>query len=55
MSRAPKKNLIYTIAFDSPNTEGYRFLGKMLASSLLRTFFTGDVVVFRNTPMPLFM
>ncbi len=55
MPRPPKKNLVYTIAFDSPQSEGYRFLGKMLASSLVRTFFTGDVVVFRNSPMPLFL
>ena len=53
--RAPKKNLIYTMAFDSPQSEGYRFLGKMLVSSLLRTFFHGDIVVFRNSPAPLFM
>ena len=53
--RAPKKNLIYTIAFDAPQSEGYRFLGKMLVSSLLRTFFNGDIVVFRNSPAPLFM
>jgi hypothetical protein len=55
MPRPPKKNLVYTIAFDSPNSESYRFLGKMLASSLVRTFFTGDIIVFRNSPMPLFM
>ena len=50
-----KRNLIYTIAFDPPNSEGYRFLGKMLASSLLRTFFNGDIIVFRNSVAPLFM
>ena len=50
-----KRNLIYTIAFDPPNSEGYRFLGKMLASSLVRTFFNGDIVVFRNSVAPLFM
>jgi hypothetical protein len=55
MHSKPKKNLVYTIAFDSPNSEGYRFLGKMLASSLVRTFFTGDVIVFRNSPHPLFL
>jgi lipopolysaccharide biosynthesis glycosyltransferase len=27
----------------------------MLVSSLLRTFFTGDIVVFRNTENPLFL
>lgn len=47
--------MVYTIAFDPPRSEGYRFLGKMLASSLLKTFFTGDMVVFRNSPAPLFL
>ncbi len=27
----------------------------MLASSLVRTFFTGDIFVFRNSPAPLFL
>lgn len=27
----------------------------MLASSQLRTFFTGDIVIFRNSPAPLFL
>jgi hypothetical protein len=53
--RAPKKNLVYTVAFDSPDSESYRFLGKMLASSLVRTFFTGDILVFRNSAAPLFL
>jgi hypothetical protein len=48
-------HLAYTIAFDAPNSETYRFLGKMLASSLVRTYFTGDIVVFRNSPAPLFL
>lgn len=49
------RNLIYTVVLDAPGAEGYRFLGKMLVSSLLRTFFTGDVVVFRNFSNPLFL
>jgi len=53
--RASKKNLVYTVCFDAPGSESYRFLGKMLASSLVRTFFTGEVVVFRNSPAPLFL
>lgn len=53
--RAPRKNLIYTVLFDAPSSESYRFLGKMLASSLLRTFFTGDILIFRNSPAPLFL
>ena len=51
----PAKNLVYTVAFDVPGSESYRFLGKMLASSLVRTFFTGDILVFRNSPAPLFL
>lgn len=53
--RTPKKNLVYTVAFDSPASESYRFLGKMLASSLVRTFFTGDFVVYRNSAAPLYL
>lgn len=49
------RNLIYTIVMDAPGSETYRFLGKMLVSSLLRTFFTGDILVFRNSPAPLFL
>jgi len=52
--RAPR-NLIYTLVLDEPGSEGYRFLERMLVSSLLRTFFTGDIVVFRNTENPLFL
>jgi hypothetical protein len=51
----PKKNLIYIVAFDSPGSESYRFLGKMLASSLVKTFFTGDIVVFRNSASPFYL
>ena len=50
-----KRNLVYTVAFDAPGSQAYRFLAKMLASSLLRTFFTGDILVFRNSAAPLFL
>jgi hypothetical protein len=50
----PLPQLVYTVAFDAPGSESYRFLAKMLASSLVRTYFPGDVVVFRNSPAPLF-
>jgi hypothetical protein len=53
--RPQKKNLIYTVAFDSPGSESYRFLGKMLASSLLKTFFTGDILIFRNSAAPFYL
>jgi hypothetical protein len=54
-SPRPPRNLVYTLAFDGPGSGGYRFLGKMLASSLLRTYFTGDILVFRNSPQPMFL
>ena len=47
-------HLAYTIAMDPPGSFGLRLLGKMLGSSLLRTGFSGDVVIFRNTEEPLF-
>jgi hypothetical protein len=50
-----RPNLIYLICFDAPKSESNRYLAKMLVSSLLRTYFTGDIVVFRNSPNPLFL
>lgn len=49
------KNLVYTIAFDAPGCNGHRNLAKMLVSSLLKTYFSGDIMVFRNTENPLFL
>lgn len=49
------KNLVYTLALDPPGTTGHRNLAKMLVSSLLRTRFSGDILVFHNAPAPLFM
>ncbi len=50
-----RKNLVYTIALDRPGETGHRNLAKMLVSSLLRTRFSGDILVFHTTPYPLFM
>ncbi len=47
-------NLIYTLALEQAGAPGHRMLGKLLASSLLRTFFDGDVVVFRNSAAAYF-
>lgn len=47
-------NLVYTIAFDPPSSPGHRMMAKMLVSSLLKTYFSGDILVFRNSPEPLF-
>ena len=49
------RNLVYTLALDPPGTTGHRNLAKMLVSSLLRTRFSGDILVFHNSPAPLFM
>jgi hypothetical protein len=48
------RHLVYTIALDPPGSSGQRLLAKLLGSSLLRTWFNGDVVIFRNTEHPLF-
>ena len=47
-------HVAYTIAFDSPGTGGHRLLAKMLAMSLLRTRFDGEIIIFRNSPAPIF-
>jgi hypothetical protein len=49
-----KPNLIYTVAFDPPGWRGGRTMAKLLCSSLLRQFWSGEIVVFRNSPQPLF-
>ncbi len=49
-------NLVYTIALDHPpGSVGHRTMAKFLVLSLLRTRFSGDIVVFKNTKAPLFM
>lgn len=53
-SRQTGRHLAYVVAFDPPGSPGHRMMGKMLASSLLRTYFDGDIIVFRNSPEPLF-
>ncbi len=51
---ARKPNLIYTVAFDLPGWRGGRQMAKLLCSSLLRQFWSGEIVVFRNFVEPLF-
>lgn len=53
-SNFPKLNLIYIVAFDFPGWRGARTMAKLLSSSLLRQFWSGEIVVFRNFPEPLF-
>ena len=50
----PKPDLIYIVAFDMPGWRGGRTMAKLLCSSLLRQFWSGEIVVFRNFPEPLF-
>jgi hypothetical protein len=47
-------HLAYTVAFDAPGTGGHRLLAKMLAMSLVRCQFDGDILIFRNSEAPLF-
>jgi hypothetical protein len=50
------RHLAYTLALDHPpGAVGHRTMAKFLVLSLLRTRFNGDIVVFRNSPTPLFM
>jgi len=46
--------LIYTIAVDAPGKEFYRHMSKILVSSLLRTYFTGDILIVHNGTAPVF-
>lgn len=47
-------NLIYTVAYDLPGWRGTRTMSKLLASSLLRGFWSGELLIFRNFAQPLF-
>ena len=47
--------LAYTIAFDRPGSTVYRAMAKLLLSSLLRTGFGGDIIVFHNGEAPMFL
>ena len=54
MLRDDRPNLIYSVAFDLPGLRGGRTMAKLLCSSLLRHFWSGEIIVFRNYPEPLF-
>jgi hypothetical protein len=47
--------LAYTVAFDQPGASSLRQMAKILVGSLLRNYFPGDIVVFRNTLEPLYL
>jgi hypothetical protein len=46
--------LIYTIALDAEGQTTQRSMAKILASSLLRSYFTGDILILHNGTAPLF-
>jgi len=48
-------NLLYTLAFDPAGSGGTRQMANMLAGSVARTFFGGDMVLVRNSPQPVFL
>lgn len=48
-------HLAYTVAVDPPGSGGHRTMAKLLGLSLARTLFTGDFLIFRNTPEPIFL
>lgn len=48
------RNLIYTIAYDNEGDRLYGNLAKLLVSSIIRTGFEGEIVVFHNGVHPLF-
>ena len=46
--------LIYTIALDAEGQTIQRTMAKILVSSLLRSYYTGDMLVLHNGNAPLF-
>jgi hypothetical protein len=49
------RHLVYTLALDPDGAMEHRNMAKMLVSSLLRSGFVGDIVVFHNSPHALFL
>jgi hypothetical protein len=47
-------HLIYLIALDTPEAGGNRLMAKMLAMSLIRSQFDGDILIFRSSAVPIF-
>ncbi len=50
----PPRVLIYTVALDPPGLAAHRQMAKILAASLQRTFFTGDLLIVHNGDEPIF-
>jgi hypothetical protein len=49
-----KPHMVYTVAIDPPGQTGCRLMAKMLASSLSRSQFPGEIMVFHNSSVPMF-
>ncbi len=49
-----QRNLVYSIAYDDHGETLYGNLAKLLASSIIRSGFDGEVVLFHNGALPLF-
>lgn len=49
------KALVYIIAIDRPESPTHRNLAKLLVCSLLKTHFSGEIILFRNTAQPIFL
>ncbi len=49
-----KPHLVYTVAIDPPGQTGCRLMAKLLAASLSRSQFPGDIMIFHNSSAPLF-
>jgi hypothetical protein len=49
-----RAHLFASVLLDPPGSRTSRQLGKVQVSSLLRTLFSGEVVVWRNFPEPLY-
>lgn len=47
--------LVYTLAIDAEGCGGQRTLAKLLVSSLLRTGWPGDILLFHNGQSPVFL
>jgi len=50
-----RAHLFASVLLDPPGSRTSRQLGKVQVSSLLRTLFPGEVVIWRNFPEPLYM
>jgi hypothetical protein len=46
--------LLYTFALDPPDSRFHARIAKLLVGSLQKTAYSGDIVVFRNSPEPIF-